>query len=268
MFWNRSLLKGAAAVGLAILGNCAVARSQSPAPTPQPQPSPPANVVQPGTLPLSVIAEPQQVRVGDARLMTVNLFGQERDSFDQVREAERAATPTLPPVSGTPQPGPAATPAPSVISNPLRPAVVNTGATIGLDVERHGQIGRLVLNMTEPVTVRAAEAPVVQAAAAPTVPSAIAPVTTPSGRVVENIPVAPAAAAPLDHPTIARSKVLAPGSGSTTGPGVSGTGDTPQGPGTPGLGSAPAEGGGSAAMRTGRNAPVKPGQAYGTGRLY
>jgi hypothetical protein len=139
----------------------------------------------------------------------------------------------------------------------------------------------VVLNMTEPVILRTAAAPVVQTAVVPrvpvpvlrpvppiTIPSPVAPVTSPSGRIIENIPVAPAAPAPLDHLTTARSKVLAPGSGSTTGAGVSGSGDAPQGRGTPGMGSAPSEGGGSAAMRTGRNAPVIPGQTYGTGRLY
>jgi hypothetical protein len=332
-------------------------------PTKQPQPSSPANAVDNNTLALPVIAEPQRVRVGDARLMTVNLFGQERDTFDQVREAQQAAASTVPPAPGTPRPEVAAAPAPAVadinllrqtgivlanpitgrlivervlpnsaafaagvrpgdiisridrtplaVSNPLRPAVVSAGGTIGLDIERHGQTGRLVLNMTEPVVtgpvatvaqrtavpviqtmpapvLQTAPAPVVQTTAAPivqTVPapvvqtrvppavapvlrSAVAPITTPSGRVIESIPVPANAPAPLDHATIAGTKVLAPGSGSTTGPGVSGIGDKPQGPGTPGLGSAPSEGGGSAAMRTGRNAPVKPGQGYGTGRLY
>jgi hypothetical protein len=282
--------------------------------------------------------------------MTVNLFGQERDTFDQVREAQQAAASTVPATPGTPRPEVAVAPAPGVadinllrqtgivlanpitgrlivervlpnsaafaagvrpadiisridrtplaVSNPLRPAVVSAGGTIGLDIERHGQTGRLVLNMTEPVVTgpvatvaQRTAAPIIQATPAPIVPtapapvirsvppaapavvapvlrSAVAPITTPSGRVIESIPVPANAPAPLDHATTAGTKVLAPGSGSTTGPGVSGIGDKPQGPGTPGLGSAPSEGGGSAAMRTGRNAPVKPGQGYGTGRLY
>ncbi len=333
---------------LTLQGGLALAQSPT---TPQPQPSSPANAVDTNTLALPVIAEPQQVRVGDARLMTTNLFGQERDTFDQVREAQQAAAPNVPPIPGTPRPEVAAAPAPTVadanllrqtgivlgtpntgrlivervlpnsaafaagvrsgdiiiridrsplaVSNPLRPTVVSNGATIGLDIERHGKIGRLVLTMTEPVTtgpaaiaVQSSPAPIVQTSpppvvqtarvpaiqttvtpvvpgvAAPVLRSSVAPVTTPSGRVVENIPVPANAPAPLDHATTAGTKVLAPGSGSTTGPGVSGVGDSPQGAGTPGFGTAPNEGGGSAAMRTGRNAPVKPGQGYGTGRLY
>ncbi len=370
MSWNLNTLTNIVMTSTGLMAiSCGFALAQSPATqspttTTQPQASSPANAVDNNTLALPVIAEPQRVRVGDARLMTVNLFGQERDTFDQVREAQQAASPNVAPTAGTPQPEVAVGPAPTVndtnllrqagvvlgspntgrlivervlpnsaafsagvrpgdiitridrtplaISNPLRPAVVSGGATIGIDVERHGQVGRLTLTMNEPVTtspaatvaqtapapiVQATPSPVIQTArvpAAQTVPapivqtarvpaivtppalgvvapvlrSSVAPVTTPSGRVVESIPAPANAPAPLDHATTARTKVLAPGSGSTTGPGVSGSGDQPQGAGSPGFGTAPNEGGGSAAMRTGRNAPVKPGQGYGTGRLY
>jgi membrane-associated protease RseP (regulator of RpoE activity) len=318
MFWNRNWIRCiSTGLALAIAMHNRAAQCQSPVPGTQTQPEAPASAANNGTLALPVIDEAQRVRPGDARLLSANLFAQDRDSFDQVNEAQQAIQPIVPPVPGTPQPVAPPVPAlsaadanllrqagivlgtpitgrlivervmpnsaafvagvrpgdvitridrtPVAVSNPLRPAVVSGGATIGLDVERRGHVGRMVLNMTAPVVMRPAEAPPVRTAAAPVVPSAIAPVTTPSGRVVESIPAAPA---PFDHATTARTRVLAPGSGSTTGSGVGGTGDAPQGPGTPGLGSAPSEGGGSAAMRTGRNAPVKPGQAYGTGRLY
>jgi hypothetical protein len=329
MFWIRNWITCiSTGLALAIAMHNGAAQCQSPVPVTQTQPAAPANAVGNGTLALPVIDEAQRIRPGDARMLSANLFAQDRDSFDQVNEAQQSAQPIVPPVPGTPQPVVPAVPplsaadadllrqagivlgtpitrrlivervmpssaalvagvrpgdvitridrTPLAISNPLRPAVVNGGATIGLDIERRGQIGRLVLNMTAPVVMRAAEAPLVRTAAVPvpisippvTTASPVAPITTPSGRVVESIPAAPAAPAPLDHATTARTRVLAPGSGSTTGPGVGGSGDAPQGPGTPGFGSAPSEGGGSAAMRTGRNAPVKPGQVYGTGRLY
>jgi len=169
---------------MAVVVPCGVALAQSPTSTALPQRTTPANAIDNNTLALPVIAEPQRTRVGDVRLMTVNLFGQERDSFDQVREAEQAAAPTVPPVPGTPRPEAAVGPAPTVsdadllrqsgivlgspntgrlivervmpnsaafaagvrpgdiiaridrsslaFSNPLRPAVVTGGATIGL----------------------------------------------------------------------------------------------------------------------------------------
>lgn len=329
MFWNRNWITCiSTGLALAIAMHNGAAQGQSPLAATQTQPTTSANVVGNGTLALPVIDEAQRIRPGDTRLLSANLFAQDRDSFDQVNEAQQSAQPIVPPAPGTPRPVVPAVPAlsaadadllrqagivlgtpitsrlivervipnsgafvagirpgdvitridrtPVAVSSPLRPAVVSGGATIGLDVERRGQVGHVALNMTAPVVMRPAEVPHVRTAAVPvpspippvTTVSPIAPVTTPSGRVIESIPVAPAAPAPLDHATTARTRVLAPGSGSTTGSGVGGTGDAPRGPGTPGLGSAPSEGGGSAALRTGRNAPVKPGKAYGTGRLY
>src|SRR4051794_5661433 len=111
MFRNRSWISHVATgvgvtsiVGVTSMMYCGVALCQSPGTTAQPQPTTPANAVDNNTLALPVIAEPQRIRVGDARLGTVNLFGQERDSYDQVREAEQAAAPNLPPVPGARQP--------------------------------------------------------------------------------------------------------------------------------------------------------------------
>jgi hypothetical protein len=307
---------------------------QSTVPPAPPQQPATAGAASTGTIALPVIAEPQRVLPGDGRPVSINLFGQERDTFDQVAEARAAATPA-PPLPSLPvrtavaplavadaellrqagivtasrigvpgrltvervMPNSAAfaagVRAGDVISHIDRtmlavstvPGQTVAGGTsrIGIDIDRSGQSSRLVLNVGEPLVRRTlppiVNAPIVNQPVVnppianqpivnpPILRSVAAPAVTPSGRVIENGPIVPANG-PLDHPTIARSKVLAPGSGSTTGSGVGGTGDTPQGPGTPGLGSAPAEGGGSAAMRTGRNAPVKPGQTYGTGRLY
>src|SRR6516165_9400511 len=112
--WNRSSLNFVAAgLGLAITAHCSIARPQSPAPVAQLQPAVSPILGEFPNLALPLIDDAQRIPPGDIRPVSMNLFGQERDSFDQVNEAQQSAQPIVPPVPGTSRPVVPPVPAPS-----------------------------------------------------------------------------------------------------------------------------------------------------------
>src|SRR5438552_5138918 len=102
----------ASGIALALAAAGGSAWCQSPVPIAPPQP-PIAQAQQPAvvttrevisTLALAPIAEPQQIAPGDGRPLSANLFAQERDSFDQVKETQQAAPRNIIQLRGTVQP--------------------------------------------------------------------------------------------------------------------------------------------------------------------
>jgi len=271
-----------------------LAQPQLVQPQPAIAPLPPPAVVETSTLPLGPIAEPQRVAPGDGRPVSVNLFEQERGSFDQVKERQQVAPANATQLRGTAQPAAqAGLPQAVADADLLRQAgiiignrnpgrmvierVMPNSAAFAAGLHSGDVIARVYRGPVAPVATAGQTAPVAAAIIPIDVerngrtsrvtlnvgPPALRTATRPDVIVSDSVIVP----VPIPGPIVATPRAtIAPDSGSTTGPGVSGNGGEPQGPGTPGLGSAPSEGGGSAAMRTGRFAPVKPG--LGPGRPY
>jgi len=288
--WKKGR-SAASGIGLAFVAAGSSALCQSPVAIAPPQPpiaqAQQQAVVTSGevssTLALAPIAEPQQIAPGDGRPVSVNLFEQERGSFDQIKERQQSPPRNLPQLRGTVPP---AAQAPQSVADAdlLRQAGI---VIVNRNPDRM-VVERVMPNSaafaaglhTGDIIARIYRGPVTTAAAPGQrviVHAAIVPVDVErNGRISRiNLNVGepglrtamrPDLNAIGPAPRITSQVLPTPDSGSTTGPGVSGNGGEPQGPGTPGLGSAPSEGGGSAAMRTGRFAPVKP--AVGTGRPY